>query len=237
MTRSSKRTTTNSPKAPFKFKRHIFAPFAGAFVFIAVLGLLNSQWIVAQMQYRFAEPLNNTELVINTTTPADITVPTLSIPKLRASAPIIFVNSTLDNDIQKGLNNGVVHYGASVVPGLRGNDVIFGHSSGLPWSQGRYKYIFTLLDKLEIEDKIIIDNNGTRYIYAVSKKEVVSPDTVSVLNQTNGYTLTLITCTPVGTNSKRLVITAHQISPMPTENSEKSMPLPPRPITSVNLPR
>ena len=237
MPHAAQKKLTNSPKAPFRFKRHILAPFAGVIVFVSILGLLNTQWVVAQAQYRFAKPLNSAELSISTTTPVSITVPTLSIPKLRASAPIVFVASTAENDIENGLNKGVVHYGASVAPGVRGNGVIFGHSSGLPWSQGRYKYIFTLLDKLEKNDKIIIDNGGTRYIYAVSGSEVVTPETVSVLQQSSDYILTLITCTPVGTNSKRLVVTAHQISPVPTGPQEMSIPLPPKPVTSVNLPK
>lgn len=229
---------TNSPKAPFKFTRHILAPFSGIFIFFMVLGLLNFQWIQAQAQYRFAKPVDTSSITISTTSPSNITVPTISIPKLRASAPIVFVANTENWAIEKGLQNGVVHFGGSVNPGQRGNIVIFGHSSGLPWSEGRYKFIFTLLDKLETDDKIIIDSAGTRYIYSVVGSKVVKPEDTSVLNQTKENLLTLITCTPVGTNSKRLIVTAKQISPVPTPPSatEAVTPVAEHPVTSVSLP-
>jgi hypothetical protein len=43
--------------------------------------------------------------------------------------------------------------------------------------------------------------------------KVVAPTDLSVLNQGSDNNLTLITCTPVGTSAKRLIIVARQISP------------------------
>jgi LPXTG-site transpeptidase (sortase) family protein len=229
---------TNSPKAPFKFKRHILAPFLGIFAFVMVMALLNLQWVEAQVQYHFLSDIDQSTLAISTESPANITTPTLSIPKLHASAPIIFTNAIDEASIEEGLKDGVVHFGASVDIGKRGNSVIFGHSSGLPWSDGNYKFIFTLLDKLTTGDKIVIDSKGTRYIYEVSGSKVVTPDTVSVLRQSDSYTLTLITCSPVGSNAKRLVVTAKQISPVPEKAkiTEPKIPNTPKVITSKSLP-
>ena len=43
---------------------------------------------------------------------------------------------------------------------------------------------------------------------------------MTVLEQKNEYQITLITCTPVGTNLKRLIVTAKQISPIPPETED-----------------
>ena len=106
-----------------------------------------------------------------------------------------------------------MHYPDTAVPGKQGNVVIFGHSSGQWWAPGNYKFIFTLLDKLQPQDKIVIDYQGVRYIYRVYAYKIVEPTDLSVLNQSSDNSLTLITCTPVGTSAKRLIIMAKQIVP------------------------
>jgi hypothetical protein len=85
----------------------------------------------------------------------------------------------------------------------------------MPWTPGVYKFVFTLLDKLQAGDEIIVDYNGTRYIYRINSTEVVSPDNINVLKPTDPkkHSLELITCTPVGTSKNRLVVHAEQISP------------------------
>src|SRR6185437_11506988 len=113
---------------------------------------------------------------------------------------------------------GVVHYPNTAVPGQEGNVVIFGHSSGVWWEPGSYKFVFTLLDKVQAGDKVFIDYQGTRYIYRITGTQVVSPDNLSVLNQGTGHDLTLITCTPVGTSTNRLIVHAVQYVPKPVNN-------------------
>ncbi len=108
-----------------------------------------------------------------------------------------------------------MHYAGSVNPGDVGNVVIFGHSSGQSWAPGNYKFVFTLLDKLKVGDVIYVDNLGTRYTYQVRSSQVVTPSDIGVLKSGSDHELTLITCTPVGTSTNRLVIHAEQISPSP----------------------
>jgi sortase A len=124
------------------------------------------------------------------------------------------------------LHDGVVHYPNTALPGEQGNIVIFGHSSGQWWAPGHYKFVFTLLDKLTTGDRIILDYKGQRYIYKVTDTKVVLPNDLSVLNKSGNNILTLITCTPVGTSQKRLIVHAQQIVPNPSKSSSSTTSAP-----------
>jgi sortase A len=92
--------------------------------------------------------------------------------------------------------------------------VITGHSAGDVYSSNSYKYIFSGLERLEDGDLIYINYNSVRYTYRVTKKEIVLPSDVGALVvQSDRPILTLVTCTPLGTSEKRLLVTAEQISP------------------------
>jgi sortase A len=209
----SKAVRPAPPKAPVSFRKNVLPPILGLLMALSVFGLLNVQWIVAQLQYRFVHPVS-AQATISTQSPDPTAPPAITIPKINVKAPIIADEpSTDDAKVQLAVRKGVLHYGSTATPGQRGNVVIVGHSSGAVWRPGAYKFVFTLLDKLQPEDKIIIDYNGTRYIYEVTEKYVIEPTDVSVLKQSDEPLLTLITCTPVGTNKHRLVVQAKQISP------------------------
>lgn len=141
----------------------------------------------------------------------------IRIPKLKVSAPIIFSESSDEAVIQKYLTKGVVHYPGTAEPGEVGNSFITGHSSNFWWIKGKYNYIFVNLDKLKAGDQAIIYHNGNKYVYEVASKVVVVPTDVSVLKQTDTPILSLMTCTPPGTNWKRLVVRLNQVSPRYTK--------------------
>jgi sortase A len=70
------------------------------------------------------------------------------------------------------------------------------------------------LERLEDGDLIYVNYNSVRYTYRVIKKEIVDPSNVaSLVVDTNKPLLTLVTCTPLGTSTNRLLVTAEQISP------------------------
>jgi sortase A len=117
--------------------------------------------------------------------------------------------------VQKALERGVLHFANTSLPGTKGNMVLVGHSSNSVWEPGDYKFVFALLDRLDAGDKIYVTFEGQRFTFIVNGEKVVSPSDVSVLSQTQKPTITLITCTPVGTAISRLVITAEQTSPDP----------------------
>lgn len=135
------------------------------------------------------------------------------IPKINVTAPIIFVDTRDEKTIQNNLTQGAVHYSGTAMPGEVGNSFITGHSSNFWWIKGSYNYIFLNLNKLTIGDQLKIYHNGNKYVYQVSEVKTVEPTDVSVLEQTSTPTLTLMTCTPPGTNWKRLIVKLDQISP------------------------
>ncbi len=87
---------------------------------------------------------------------------------------------------------------SSALPGQKGNTIIFSHA--LP-------DLFGNLTDIEVGDTINIFTELDWFVYKVTKKSVVEPENVEVLNQVYPHQLTLYTC--VGDNySKRFVITA-----------------------------
>lgn len=196
-------------------RSRIVPPLLGVLAAGTVMLALNGQWLTAQMQYRFAQPQPAYAEAASSLNLDPNATPELTIPALNIKAPVIFEPSYKEADVQLALRKGVVKFPTTADPGQPGNVVIFGHSSGQPWAPGEYKFVFTLLDKLKPGDKVYVDHKGQRYIYQMRSSEVVLPEQVGVLNATDVPTLTLITCTPVGTSQKRLVVRAEQISPKP----------------------
>ncbi len=234
-----------SVRVPLSFKKHILPPLGGLGVALLVFGVFNSQYLSGRVAYAvksrdhsaIARPQaapRTPDYVIDANAPAVI-----SIPKIDVHAPTIYSQQTVDEkSFQIALRDGVVHYPQTALPGQPGNVVLFGHSSGQWWARGDYKFVFSLLDKLTVDDLLYIDYSGIRYTYKVSASYVVLPDNVQVLTQnTDEYKLTLITCTPVSTNTKRLIIEAKQISPTPQiEPATDAKPHPKPPTTKLQLP-
>lgn len=139
------------------------------------------------------------------------------IPRINKNVPIVKVNSAnlikrdwgaLESDIQQALKTGVVHYPGSAEPSENGNVVITGHSSYFSWDPGRFKDVFALLHQVAVGDTIIVYHQQKQYFYQVYETQIVAPDKVDILTQKGDNRLTLITCTPIGTNLKRLVVFA-----------------------------
>lgn len=224
---SASKAAKSAPKASVSFKRNTLPIAAGVIVMLGIMGLLNGQILMAQWQYHFAKPVVASGA---TATPALTAGPTespnpelgprVTIPAIGVEAPIVFEPGTAEWQIQVALRSGVVHHSTSAAPGETGNVVLFGHSSGQPWAPGDYKFIFTMLDKLKSDDVIYVDNNGTRYTYKVTGSQVVTPTNVGVMASGSANELTLITCTPVGTSTNRLVVRALQVSPDPAAKPE-----------------
>lgn len=150
--------------------------------------------------------------------------PKLIIPKINVEVPIDF-NTTPDANAQlKAMENGVAWFGipgANSRPGQVGNTVLSGHSSNDIIDNGSYKFIFARLEQMNNGDTFYINYEGKRFAYVITKKEVVLPTEVSKLvYETDKPVVTLITCTPLGTALKRLLVTAEQVSPDPKAATE-----------------
>jgi LPXTG-site transpeptidase (sortase) family protein len=132
----------------------------------------------------------------------------LRIDKLGILAPIVQdVNGKDREEYNSALRDGVAHYDISSLPDEGGNIFIFGHSSSdvVPGENGR---IFAKLNELDKGDKITVYFQEKDYKYIVSEDKIVEPTDTSVLDETEEETLTLMTCWPLGTKDKRLIIRA-----------------------------
>jgi LPXTG-site transpeptidase (sortase) family protein len=218
--RARKQSLVPGYQTKISFSRHIMPPLLGIITIAALLAIFNMPYLVARFNYE-----TKASAAPAVTTIAAAPKPAYKpqenrviINKINVDAPVIYDQTSTQSAVfQKALQDGVVHYATTALPGQAGNVALFGHSSGAPWHPGNYKFVFTLLDKLVPGDDITIDYNGTRYTYRVTSKEVVSPDDLSILKTKNGseHDLELITCTPVGTSKNRLVVHAIQVNSAP----------------------
>jgi len=146
--------------------------------------------------------------------------PVVIIPKINVEIPVVYdPAATNDSVIQQDLMNGVVHYAGTALPGQDGNLVIVGHSSNNILNPGKYKFAFVLLHELQPGDTFYLQKGGKRYTYQIYKRQVVSPNDVSVLGTADKpATASLITCDPPGTSNNRLVVVGEQIDPSPDSN-------------------
>lgn len=136
---------------------------------------------------------------------------TLTVPSLKITAPIVYINEANEPTFQKALQSGVVHYPGTANPGEGGNCYIFGHSSDYIWSKGNYKTVLALLPQIEIGDEVVVSNSkGEQFTYAVTQSFVASPKDVHLLDQGDKTKkiLTLQTSYPLGTALKRWIVQA-----------------------------
>lgn len=134
----------------------------------------------------------------------------LVLQKIDVDVPIIIdVDGSNKKQYFEALKKGVAQMKNTAKPGENGNVFIFGHSSGLQ-NYGDFKAIFARLNDLEKNDEVTIYSDGKRYDYIVDDKKIVVPTyTEATLQRKNEKKLTLMTCWPIGTNAKRLIVVAY----------------------------
>lgn len=135
----------------------------------------------------------------------------LAIPSIESVLPVYHGT---DAEI---LDHGVGHlYGSALPVGGEGtHSVLTGHS-GLTNAT-----LFDHLNKVQVGDKVYITVFGEELAYEVDSIDVVLPTEISTLQPEAGNDLlTLITCTPYGINSHRLLVRAHRVSLDPQEADE-----------------
>ena len=135
----------------------------------------------------------------------------IEIGKIGIKAPLIIPDGT-DPTLKKELNQGVVYYPDSVLPGENGETIILGHSAPSGWPKIKYDWVFNDLNKLEIGDEIVVYFNNQKNVYKVTKNNIIGrgeETSKSLTNSTN--VLTLMSCWPPGKDSKRIAITAEAV--------------------------
>ena len=133
----------------------------------------------------------------------------ITIKKISAQALISEnVDPYNEAEYQKKLKNSVAHASGTSLPGTNGTSFIFAHSSGPPWEQTRYNTIFLRLNELSPGDEIVLQRKGQVFKYSVREKKEVMPTDVKFLGKNDKSQLILQTCTPIGTDLKRLLVFA-----------------------------
>lgn len=213
-------------RAKEHFRSLVFGLTTGVIVLVvALFGFFNEMLIAPFIQP--SRHVSATPIIVNNDSIAASDTPEVIIPKINVQIPVVYdLGTTAEDIVQKGLEDGVVHYSTTVKPGEQGNAAIFGHSSNNIFNKGRYKFAFVLLRELQPGDTFFLTYNKKVYTYRVFDKKVVPPTEVSVLDKVAGKTATaaLITCDPPGTSTNRLVVWGEQISPDPAGATAPSVP-------------
>ena len=81
--------------------------------------------------------------------------------------------------------------------------------------------LFTNLDRVEVGDRFTMTVLGEVLTYEVRETRVIAPDDTGTLRAEPGRDLaTLITCTPLGINSHRIIVTGERVTPTPIADIE-----------------
>lgn len=128
---------------------------------------------------------------------------TIKIPKISVDLPIY--HGTTAEALEKGAGH---LYGSSLpVGGKNTHSVLTGHR-GLVSS-----LMFTRLDEMRIGDAFYVSIMGETYGYKVDRISVIDPQDTSKLKIKQGEDrITLLTCTPYGVNTQRLIVSAVRAS-------------------------
>lgn len=135
----------------------------------------------------------------------------LVVPSIDVDLPIYHGTS------ERSLRNGVGHlYGSQLPVGGEGTHSLLTGHTGLPEAT-----LFDDLDQLEIGDAFYLSVAGDQLKYEVSNINVVLPNETDSLRPVAGEDLvTLITCTPYGINTHRLLVTGHRVEMDPEQKIE-----------------
>lgn len=134
----------------------------------------------------------------------------ISVPKLKIDKATVTIGG-------ENLNESLIQYPGTALPGRPGNTVVFGHSI-LPifYNPKNYISIFSLLPTLKKGDEILVEYDGISYTYKVENMFEVLPTDIQVLDQDYSDSfITLVTCVPPGhpSDPKRLIVRARVVPP------------------------
>lgn len=149
---------------------------------------------------------DNYESVLNVN--GDGIMCSIEIPKIDVYLPVYHGTS------EETLAKGAGHIEATSLPigGSNRHSVISAHR-GLPSS-----LLFTRLDELVVGDIFNIHVLNEIHSYEVDQIQTILPEELSSLQSVEGEDyITLLTCTPYGVNTHRLLVRGHRIEYVPSE--------------------
>ena len=133
----------------------------------------------------------------------------VSIPKISVRLPV--GHGTGEKTLQSGLGHLA---GTSLPVGGAGTHCVIAGHRGLPSA-----LLLTDLDQLAVGDRFYLHVLDGVLAYEVDRILVVEPDDASALLPEEGADLvTLLTCTPYGVNTQRLLVRGHRVAYVPGED-------------------
>ena len=137
----------------------------------------------------------------------------VEIPKIDVELPIYH---TTDEDV---LEKGAGHLEGSSLPvGGESTHAVISAHRGLPSAT-----LFTDLDQLEKGDHFLLHILDDTLCYEVDQINVVKPDETELLSVVEGEDLvTLLTCTPYGVNTHRLLVRGHRVPYEPEKVADEA---------------
>lgn len=140
----------------------------------------------------------------------------VEIPKINIKLPIYH---TTDEEV---LKQAAGHLEGSSLPvGGESTHAVISAHRGLPSAS-----LFTDLDQLKKGDHFLIHVLNENLCYEVDKISVVKPEETSSLAVEEGQDLvTLLTCTPYGVNTERLLVRGHRVPYVEQEVADEKTPL------------
>jgi sortase A len=110
----------------------------------------------------------------------------------------------LDSELHQGirlttLDRGPGHWPGSAMPGEIGNVVVAAHRT----SHGAE---FRHLDALVPGDEVVFTTDDGTFTYLVTGTQIVTPDSLWIVDPTETPTATLFACHPLGSTAKRIVV-------------------------------
>jgi sortase A len=124
----------------------------------------------------------------------------LRVPRLKIDVPVLEGTDDLT------LNRGAGWIEGTARPGEPGNVGLSAHRDGF----------FRALKDVAVGDEVVLETPRETTRYAVAWTKIVDPDDVSVLDDTDSATITLVTCYPfyfVGSAPSRLIVRATPLLP------------------------
>ncbi len=143
-------------------------------------------------------------------TPSDV-MARLRIPAVDVDLPVY--HGTSDDTLLRGAGH---LQGTSLPVGGEGTHSVITAHRGLAEAK-----MFTNLDRVEEGDTFTIEVLGEVLTYQVIRTQVVEPDEREALRPVVGEDLvTLVTCTPLGINTQRILVTGERVIPTPVGDIE-----------------
>lgn len=133
----------------------------------------------------------------------------ITVPKISQELPVYHGTS----DSVLGMAVGHLE-GTSLPIGGVGNHTVVSAHRGLPTA-----VLFTHLDRMEVGDIFYFTILDRTITYEVDQIRIVQPDDVSLIGmESEKDYCTLLTCTPYGINTQRLLVRGHQVNASQSRN-------------------